>query len=211
MTKRSPIKFIAIAIVLTTLALLFIVPAMQPETETSNMLITFYDEDGNELGDAYSVLPLNPFSIHGEGIEGAIHSLKVVVYFKVTTDIPYTGIDTRCWLTVVTTPNNPYASPCHTIAKHRLGWANTDLEGSFYRTTAEGHYLMSELLPASAITEAAKPIGWSMKFTADVETTIGLPEGHPEYPTKAVSATSSVSLQLSWSEILYVDGWFGDW
>jgi hypothetical protein len=50
-----------------------------------------------------------------------------------------------------------------------------------------------------------------MKFTADVETTIGLPEGHPEYPTKAVSATSSVSLQLSWSEILYVDGWFGDW
>lgn len=210
MTKRSPIKFIAIVVVLTTLALLFIIPAMQPEAETSNMLITFYDEDGNELGEAYSVLPLNPFAIHGEGIEGAIHSLKIVVYFKVTTDIAYIGIDTRCWLTVVTVAART-GSAVHTVAEHRLGWANTDLEGSFYRTTAEGHYLMSELLPADKITEAAKVDGWQMKFTARVETTIGLPEGHPEYPAKMVSSTSSLTLMLTWVEILGVESWFGDW
>ena len=211
MTKRSPIMLIGAAVVIVTLVLLVIIPAVTPETEASNMLITFYDEDGNELGEAFSTLPLNPFAIHGAGIEGAIHSLKIVVYFKITTDIAYVGLDTRCWLTVVTTPNSPYASAVSTIAEHRLGWANTDLEGSFYRTTSEGHYLMSELLPAEAIKESAKPIGWNMVFTARVETTIGLPAGHPDGQTKTVSTTSTVSLQLSWVETLQVESWFGDW
>ena len=187
---------------------LIVLPTMLVPPEATGMRITFYDAEGNELktidSGTKSFLPF--LAIHGEGIEGPIYSLKIIVYFKVTTDIDYIGIDTRCWIEVVTVAAQT-GSAVYTLAEHRLGWANTDLEGTFYRTTNEGHYLMSELLPPDKITEAAKLYGWQMSFNARIETSVGRQDG----TIATVDDTCGIVLMLTWVETLTLDSWFGDW
>jgi hypothetical protein len=200
MKNKLVLGVIVLAVIVGALLFFGFIPS---EASNSEMEIIFYDAEGNELGRTDTRLAI--LGIRADGFEGDIYSLKIVVYFTVTTDIDYIGIDTRCWLTVVTTPNNPYASPVHTVAEHRLGWANTDLEGSFYRTTNEGHYLMEELLPAAAITESAKAIGWNMVFTGRLETSIGRQDG----TIATVEDTCGTNLVLSWTEQLELDSWFG--
>lgn len=170
-------------------------------TDASHMEIIFYDADGDEIGRTDT--RIITFGIRQDGEIADIHSLKVVVYFKVTTDIDYIGIDTRCWLEVVTNLNTITGGHVYTLAEHRLGWANTDLEGSFYRTTNEGHYLMSELLPSDMIESTGMANGWGMHFNARLTTTIGRQDG----TTKTVDDDCGTTLTLVWSETLDLDSW----
>lgn len=198
MAKKWILGVVVLAVVLGGLFLFGFIPG---DSSGSDMEIIFYDADGNELGRTDT--RLSTLGIRAEGFEGDIYSLKVVVYFRVTTDIDYIGIDTRCWLTVITREgSSPRGTVAHSVAEHRLGPANTDLEGTFYDT-----YLMSDLLPASAITEAGKLGSWYMRFSARVETTVGKQDG----TTKTVEDTCGTTLILSWVEGLELESWFGNW
>lgn len=176
-------------------------------TKSSQMVITFFDIVGNELGTTQAS-SITPLTLHQEGFEGEIYSMLVVVYFRVTTSITTTP-DTRCWITITTTPRGYMASPVNTLEEHRLGWSNADLEGSFYRTTNEGLYYMSEVLPESAITESGKTEGWIIVFNARVETTIADPDNAGQVLT--VATTCGTTLQIVWNAPqLEVESWFGD-
>jgi len=168
---------------------------------TSDMEIIFYDADGNELGRTDTRLAL--FGVQSPDFVGNIHSLEVVVYFEVTTDIDYAWITTGCWLTVVTRLNTPTAGIVHTIDEHRLGAVNTDESGTFYAT-----YLMETLLPDNKIEAIGKANGWSMSFNARLETEVG----SGIETIKSVEDTCATSLSLVWKEDgLTLVSWFGDW
>ena len=186
---------LGVVVLAVVLGGLFFLGVISVDANDPTMDITFYDVDGKELG-AISTTSLSLFGIRRAGFEGDIHSLEVVVYFTVTTDIEYVGVDTRCWLEVVTTLNTITGGHVHTVAEHRLGPPNTDLEGTFYNT-----YLMSDLLPASAIEATGKANGWNMKFNARLETLIGLPDG----TTRSVDDTCGLGLALTWVEGLELE------
>ena len=175
-----------------------------PETNASSMELIFYDADGNELGKTDGTLGI--FGIQSPDLEpGDIHSIDVVVYFKLTTDIVYTSITSKCDLSVKTEVNT--LSPTrmgvvHTVAEHQLGAINSDLEGTFY-----ANYLMSTLLPDSK-TDADKDIGWKMYFNAKVTSVIW--QGTTD--NIIVEDTCVTTLILSWAEpSVVLESWFGNW
>lgn len=197
MKNKLVLGVIVLAVIIGGLFFLGFVPGTGAG---SDMEIIFYDAEGNELGRTDT--RLSTFGIQRDGFEGDIHSLFVCVYFEVTTDIDYGWITTGCWLTVVTRVASPTAGIVHTVDEHRLGAVNTDESGTFYAT-----YLMSDLLPAAAITEDQKQWGWSMGFSARLETDLGFASEE----THTVSDTCGTTLRLVWSETLVLDSWFGDW
>ena len=199
---KKAIVIVGIVAVAALVVVLFL--PMLIQNNASSMDITFYDKDGNVLGKANSAGVLG-LGIHGEGIEGEIYSLKVVVYFRVTTDIDYSNVNTYCWLEVVTTLDTITGGHVHTVPKHSLGVVNTDLEGSFYRTTEAGHYYMAELLPDSAIEDTGKANGWNMKFSAWVETTVRRSDG----TYREIADTCGITLKLTWVENLELESWVG--
>jgi len=79
-----------IVLVVGGLFLLGFIPMV--DSNDANMEIIFYDVDGNELGRSDSKLAI--FGIQSPDFEGNIHTLDVVVHFKVTTDIDYSLIAT---------------------------------------------------------------------------------------------------------------------
>lgn len=201
--RRAVIGVALVAIVV--LAGLFFLGFTPAEDIGSYMEITFYDEDGNELGKISNQFAI--FGIQREGIEGDVYSLKPVVYFKVTTDIDYIALYTWCWLEIVTRVRSPTAGIVYTFPEASLGPANTDEEGSFYRSTRDGHFLMSELLPTNMITEPQKEWGWNMQFNARLKTTARRQDG----TDKSIEANvPSTTLILNWVETLGVEGWFGN-
>lgn len=197
MAKNWIIGITLMALVLGGLFLLGYIPL--PDDNDSSMEIIFYDADGNELGRTDT---LSLFGIQQPGIEGDIHSLDVVVYFKITTDIDYAHVTSWCDMSIETVVNTYSASVVHIITEHRLGALNTDLEGSFYAT-----YLMSTLLPDNKIESVGKEYGWMMYFDATVTSSIvGEDDG------MEVTDTCGTTLALVWSEgTASVDSWFGDW
>jgi len=185
-----------IVLVVGGLLLTGIIPL--PDSNASHMEIIFYDAEGNELGKAEPAL-----GIQSPSFTGDIHSLDVVVYFKVTTDADWSYITTTCLLTIVTRLDTIQGSIVHTISEHRLGAINSDAEGTFYAT-----YLMSTLLPDSKIDAAGKESGWVMRFDARVLASIGR-TGEIPIPAEDTCATS---LQLVWAEpTVQLESWFGDW
>lgn len=197
MKNKLVLGIIVLAIVLGGLFFLGFIPG---EGANSDMEIIFYDADGNELGRTDTRMAT--FGIQNSGFVGDIHSLEVVVYFEVVTDIEYAWITTGCWLTVVTRVRSPSGGIVHTVDEHRLGAVNTDESGTFYAT-----YQMSELLPAAAITEAQKQWGWNMAFSARLETEVG----SGTTTIKSVTDTCGTTLLLDWVETLTLNSWFGDW
>ena len=198
MARRWLIAISVIAVIVVGLLLLGFIPL--GDSNASDMEIIFYDADGNELGRTDT---LSLFGIQRDGIEGDIHSLDVVVYFKVTTDIDYTYISSRCDLTIVTTLNTQPGGHVHTVAEHKLGATNTDLDGSFYAT-----YLMSTLLPDSAIESVGKEYGWSMSFNAKVASNLG----YGANDEIRLEDTCGTRLSLTWGEAsATLDSWFGNW
>lgn len=204
MANRLLVGIMIIALVIGGLFLLGYIPL--GDDNSANMEIIFYDVDGNELGRTNT---LSLFGIQQPGIEGDIHSLDVVVYFKVTTNIDYESILSACLLTITTSTNMgaERSEKVHEVSEHILGVASSDLEGSFSDT-----YLMSDLLPESAITAEGKENGWLMKFAARVGTYIDvtIPTGEPD-----AEDTCGTTLTLNWvaDEVpsVSVDSWFGDW
>ena len=152
MANRLLVGIMIIALVIGGLFLLGYIPL--GDDNSANMEIIFYDADGNELGRTNT---LSLFGIQQPGIEGDIHSLDVVVYFKVTTDIDYTYVTSRCDMSITTRLNTQTAGIVHSIDEHRLGAINSDLEGTF-----SANYLMSTLLPESQIESMGKQYGWTM-------------------------------------------------
>jgi len=192
---------IAIALMVVVVGGLFFMGFIPPiEDNSTSMEIIFYDADGNELGRSDSKLSI--FGIQSPGFEGNIHSLEIVVYFQVTTDIDYSLIATGCFLSVETRLNTQTAGIVHSIAEHRLGAVNSDESGTFYAT-----YLMSTLLPDSKIDAAGKQYGWMMYFDAVVKTSVS--ESSTEIST--VEDTCGTTLTLAWEDGLALDSWFGDW
>ena len=199
MARRWLIAISVIAVIVVGLLLLGVISI--GDSNAAEMEIIFYDADGNELGRSDTGLSI--FGIQGPGFEGDIHSLDVVVYFKVTTDIDYTYISSRCDLTIVTTLNTISGGHVHTVAEHKLGATNTDLDGSFYAT-----YLMSTLLPDSAIESVGKENGWSMSFNAKVASNLG----YGANDEIRLEDTCGTTLSLFWGEAsATLDSWFGNW
>lgn len=159
-----------------------------PEANASDMDITFYDVNGEELGKA-TTTGLSIFGIRRAGFEGDIYSVKVAVHFTVTTDINYTGIETKVWLEVDTKINFAVPVEVHRVDEHLMG-SSVKLED-----TIEATYLMSELLPDSAIEAAGKANGWKMAFSARLKSVVGLPDGD----TREVDDTCGITLDLTWS------------
>ena len=191
---------LGIAVLAIILGGLFLFGFISGDSAASDMEIIFFDEDGNELGRTDTRLGV--FGIQSPAFEGNIHSLEVVVYFSVITDIDYAWITTGCWLTVVTRLNTVSAGIVHTVEEHRLGAVNTDLSGTFYAT-----YLMSFLLPDSKIEATGIANGWGMSFNARLETEVG----SGIETIKSVQDTCGTSLSLTWEEGLALESWFGDW
>lgn len=162
----------------------------------ANMDITFYDADGKELGVA-TTTGLSIFGIRREGIEGDIHSLKVVVHYTVTTDIENIGVVTKAYLGVVTRLNTITAGLVHEVEEQYMGQNNV-LEGSIEVT-----YLMSALLPADKIEVTGKENGWTMSFNARLETTLT----KPDWSQVVVTDTCGLGLSLTWSEQLDLDSY----
>lgn len=202
MSKNWIIGIGVLALVLGGLFFMGYIP-LPGDKNASYMEIIVYDVDGNELGRTDTRLSI--FGIQQEGVEGDIYSLKIVVYFTVTTDINYQRVATKCFLEVDVTPRAYGASSIHSIDEHLLGPANTDLEGSFYRATNNGHYLMEELFPAAKITESAKADGWVMTFDARLETDVIRQDG----TMAEVEDTCSTHLILVWVEHLELESYFG--
>jgi len=197
MRNKWIIGIVIIAIVFGGLFLLGFIPG---DNTAGDMEIIFYGEDGNELGRTDTRLAT--FGIQSPDFEGNIHSLEVVVYFTVTTEIDYAWITTGCWLTVVTRLNTISAGIVHTVEEHRLGAVNKDLSGTFYAT-----YLMSFLLPDNKIEATGKANGWGMSFNARLETEVG----SGIETIKSVEDTCGTSLSLTWEDGLALESWFGDW
>jgi len=203
--NRTAVIVVIIALVASGIVLSGLIPIGPPDS--SDMVITFFDIAGSQLGTTRAS-SLTPLTLHQEGFDGEIHSMKVVVYFRVTTTITTTPF-TRCWLTITTTPRGYMATPVNTLERHLLGWANSDLEGSFYRSTSEGHYFMDELLPESAITESGKDVGWVIVFDAQVDTQMDNPDVDGDVIT--VTSTCGTTLQIVWQDPqLELESWFGD-
>lgn len=178
--------------------LIFIVPALQPEGTGSDMDITFYNADGNELGKATTTL--FGLGIQTSGFEGDVYSVKVAVSFEVTTTMDYAAMYTYCYLQIVTEHDMQYSEIVNDIPKHQMDTSKTGLTGTF-----EATYLMSTLLPANKIDELGKTEGWKMPFLASVETMLDLEDG----TQRDVSDACSIILYLTWFEdILSVDSWF---
>lgn len=197
MKKKLILGVIVLGVLLGALFFLGFIPGTGAG---SDMEIIFYDADGNELGRSDTRLAL--FGIQSPDFVGNIHTLEVVVYFEVTTDLDYAWITTGCWLTVVTRLNTISAGIVHTVEEHRLGAVNTDLSGTFYAT-----YQMSDLLPDNKIEATGKANGWGMSFSARLETEVG--SGIDTI--KAVQDTCGTSLSLVWEDGLTLQSWFGDW
>ena len=165
---------------------------------SSSMEIIFYDADGNELGRSGTIL-----GIQSPSFEGDIHSLEVVVYFQVTTDMDYTLMTSKCFMSIETTVNTMSGGVAHSIAEHQLGATNSEESGTFYAT-----YLMSTLLPDNKIESLGKANGWLMNFDAKVTTTVGL-DG---YDSAVVEDTCGTQLTLAWvADTLTLESWFGNW
>ena len=197
--NRNFIVGLGVVVVAGLLLLFVIVPALQPAGTGSEMNITFYDEDGNELGKA-TTIGLFGLGIRTSGFEGDIHSVKVAVSFEVTTTMDYVAMYTYCYLQVVTEYNMQYSDIVHDVAKHQMDSSKIGLTGTF-----EATYLMSNLLPASAIDDLGKTEGWKMSFLANVETTLDLEDG----TQRDTSDACSIILYLTWFEdVLSVDSWF---
>ncbi len=199
--KGVVIGIIVILLVVGGLLLTGIIPT--PDDNTSYMEITFYDADGNELGKADDTLSI--FGIRSPDILGDkdIDHLDVVVYFKITTDVDYTYTTSRCDMSIETRLNTYSGGIVHTIAEHRLGAINSDLEGTFYAT-----YLVSTLLPDSKIDSAGKEYGWTMKFSATVTSQVG----YDASDNIEATDTCGITLTLFWNEgTVSVEAWFGDW
>lgn len=201
MTRNSIIAVVLLIMVVGGLLLMGFIPSL--DDNSSNMEIIFYDEDGNELGRADDTFSI--FGIQSPSFEGNIHSLQVVVYFQVTTDIDYTLMSSKCLLSVKTSVNTLSPSRMgviHTVAEHQLGALNTDESGTFYAT-----YLMETLLPESKLDET-KDVGWKMEFSAKVTTSVAV----DRVDSRTVEDTCGTTLTLTWvADSLAVESWFGNW
>lgn len=207
MAKRNNRTAIVVVLALVASGILLSGVIQLGPPDTSEMVITFFDKLGNQLGTTQAS-SITPLTLHQEGFDGEIHSMRVVVYFRVTTTIVASPF-TRCWITITTTPRGYMASPVNTLEKELLGWANTDMEGSFYRAINDGLYYMDELLPESAITESGKTDGWIIVFNAQVDTQIDNPDVDGDKLT--VSTTCGTTLQIVWqAPQLELESWFGD-
>ena len=168
------------------------------ESDKADMDLTFYDEEGNELGKTTTKLAI--LGIQTPGFEGDVHSVKVAVSFIVTTTMEYLEMRTNCYLEVVTRINTQTAGIVYTVAEHQVGTSKLGLENTF-----EATYLMSSLLPDSAITETGKTNGWVMSFNARVKTIVDLEDG----TQRDVEDSCSIDLTLTWFEHEFsVDSWF---
>ena len=175
---------------------LFFFGVITPESAASDMHITFYDEAGNELQVA-STTGLAMFGIRQDGSATDIFSVLVKVDFEVTTDITFDNVDVRCYLKVITRLNTITAGLVHTVEEHQMGLSSS-MAGSI-----EATYLMSTLLPASAIEDAGKANGWGMSFYARVTAQLTLPDN----TTRSVEDTCGITLKLVWSEQLDLESY----
>jgi len=193
MKNKLVLGVIVLAVILVAAFILGVVPG---DSNTSSMDITFYDADGNELGTA-TTTGLSMFGIRRAGLEGDIFSLVVAVHYTVTTDIANIGVVTKAYLGIITRLNTITAGLVHEIPEEYVGQNNV-LDGSIEVT-----YLMSALLPASAIEATGKANGWSMNFNARLETTLT----RPDWTQKVVEDTCGIGLSLTWSEQLVLDSY----
>jgi len=185
------------------LGALFILGVIPAESNSAALEITFFDADENELGVVATQLAI--FGIRGSGFEGDIYSLLVHVDFQVTTNLEYREMYSYCYLTVETAINNvQYGDIVHTVSEHQMDSGETGLSGFF-----EGTYLMSELLPSSAIDQYGELYGWIMSFAVRVHTTVDLDDG----TQRDVEDTCGIELTLIWyeevpeKEVLSVESW----
>ena len=193
------ISLALIVLVVGGLLLSGVVPL--PETNASNMEIIFYDADGNELGRTDTKLSL--LGIQNPGFTGDIHSLDVVVYFKVTTNSEPNYITSTCLLTIKTESNTRYGGVVNTVVEHRLGAINSDAEGSFYAT-----YLMSQILPDDRIDAIGLESGWTVYFDATVKSNVGIDATE----TLNLEDTCGTTLAISWvADSATLESWFGNW
>lgn len=193
MNKKLVLGLVIVALVIGGL---FLMGAIPVEDSNVSMDITFYDVDGNELGKA-TTAGFSMFGIRRPGVEGDIHFLTVAISFTVTTDIENIGVVTKAWVGVVTRLNTITGGLVHEIAEEYVG-RSAELED-----TLEVTYLMSYLLPASAIESTGKANGWKMSFNARLETVLT----RPDWTQRTVEDTCSIKLDLSWSEQLNLDSY----
>lgn len=179
---------LGVALLVVLLGALFFFGVIPAEGASSSMDITFYDADGNELGKATTGgLTLGIRTL--DAVADA-HHIDIVVGYIVTTNIDYLEMRTYCYLEVVTAVNDvQYNDVVHTVAEHQVGSSKLGLENTF-----EATYLMSELLPDSAIDEFGKTYGWLMSFNARVKTTIDLEDG----AQREAEDTCGIVLTLTW-------------
>ena len=201
---KKAILAVGVVAVAALVVVLFLPAFMLDAGTNTGMGITFYDADGNELGEATST-GFFGLGIQGMGFEGDIDHLTVRVDFLVTTNIEYREMYTYCYLEVVTAINNvQYGDVVHTVAEHQMDSGKTGLSGTF-----EATYQMSELLPDSAIDEYGKTYGWVMSFNAKVRATLDLEDG----TQRDVEDTCSIALTLVWvegaAEELALESWIG--
>jgi hypothetical protein len=175
---------------------LFFFGVLTPESAKSDMYITLYDADGNELQVA-STTGLAAFGIRRDGDANDVFSVKVKVDFEVTTDIAFDNVDVRCYLEVETKLNTIMAGHVHTVDEHQMGFSSS-MVGSI-----EATYLMSTLLPETAIENTGKTNGWKMYFRARVTAQLTLPDN----TTRSVEDTCGITLTLTWSEQLDLESY----
>lgn len=181
---------LGVALLVVLLGGLWYLGVIPAEGASSAMDITFYDADGNEIGKATT----GGLALGIRTVDGAvdIHHIDVAVSYVVTTNIEYLAIYTYCYLEVVTAVNDvQHDDVVHTVAEHQMGSPNSDLSGTF-----EATYLMSDLLPDSAIDQYGELHGWKMSFNARVWTILDLADG----TQREAEDTCGIALILVWFE-----------
>lgn len=204
MKNKWILGVLALVVILGGLFLMGYIETPGVDHTKSDVELTFYDEDGNELGKIDTKLAI--LGVRTAGFEGDVHSVGVRVNFEVTTTMECVAIYSSCFLGVETVLDDGQGTTVvHAVAEGQMDSQKSGLTGSF-----EGTYLMSNLLPTSAVTDAGKQMGWIMTFTARVVTDVDYIDYEDDIQKqKQVEDSCSISLTLTWYEHeLSVDSYF---